>query len=63
MPPKDFLKQHTTIMAAVEATVKALEQVSVSKTKELKGASTHNFHPVIIFTNNPQFRQRKETLS
>jgi hypothetical protein len=45
LPPKDFLKQHTTIMAAVEATVKALEQVSVSKTKELKGASTHNFLP------------------
>jgi hypothetical protein len=27
-------------MAAVEATTKALEQVTVSKTKELKGAST-----------------------
>jgi hypothetical protein len=30
-------------MAAVEATAKALEQVTVSKTKELKGASTPIF--------------------
>jgi hypothetical protein len=34
-----ILKYHTEIMAAVEATAKALEQVTVSKTKELKGAS------------------------
>lgn len=32
-------------MAAVEATVKALEQVTVSKTKELKGASSPMIPP------------------
>jgi hypothetical protein len=38
-------------MAAVEATAKALEQVTVSKTKELKGASTP-LPPLIASTNN-----------
>jgi hypothetical protein len=52
-------------MATVDATTKALETVTVSKTKELKGAST----PRDPSTRNPQllttryYRQRREMLS
>jgi hypothetical protein len=34
------LHSETAIMAAVEATAKALETATISKTKELKGVST-----------------------
>jgi hypothetical protein len=41
----EVLDQNTAIMAAVEATTKALETATISKTKELKGASTPPFAP------------------
>jgi hypothetical protein len=56
-------------MAAVDTTTKALETVTVSKTKELKGASTPRDPSPSLSTINLQLltmrnhRQRKETLS
>jgi hypothetical protein len=46
---QDFLKNIRAIMAAVEATAQALEQTTISKTKELKGVSTpHAQHPLSL---------------
>lgn len=60
---RKFTAQDVAIMAAVGGAAKSLESLNVSKTKELKGVSTH---PSVIFLYSSSHggdRLRREILS